>query len=230
MLLSTYFLQLFKGEGIDDSVQVRRTQTCTHWLMIKPYINVRYDRLHRDRVWNDNDAAHQLPVASFNLPHTPEQPLRLGWWPWAILLFISGQRSTRHLPLSLWNTNQQWDALGAAICSHWNNHDCFKQPSRDQMAAFEDSSKVLIFWPIRCLKSISECVTKNLKINNLASWLFHTWDCSELFTQLWKQTCFTCWLQPFQLLCIFLFFITVSSHTVVRGLSVFWSGSLKRNK
>lgn len=40
------FLQLFKGEGIDDLVQVRRTQTCTCWLMIKLYINVRYDRLH----------------------------------------------------------------------------------------------------------------------------------------------------------------------------------------
>lgn len=40
------FLQLFNREGIDDLVQVRRTQTCTRWLMIKLYINVRYDRLH----------------------------------------------------------------------------------------------------------------------------------------------------------------------------------------
>ena len=49
------------------------------WLMIKPYINVRYDRLHRDGVWNANDAVHQLSAASFNLRHMPEQPLRLGW-------------------------------------------------------------------------------------------------------------------------------------------------------
>lgn len=33
--------------------------------MIKPYINVRYDRLHRDGVQNPNDAAHQLSFASF---------------------------------------------------------------------------------------------------------------------------------------------------------------------
>lgn len=58
MLSSTHFFQLYKGEGIDNSVQVRRTQTCARWLMIKPYINVRYDGLHRDGVWNANDAAH----------------------------------------------------------------------------------------------------------------------------------------------------------------------------
>lgn len=148
MLLSTRFLRPFKGEGIDDSVQVCRTQTCTRRLMIKPYINVRYDRLHRDGVWNANDATHQLSVTSFDLPHTPEQPLRLGWWPWAILLFISGQRGARHLPLSPWNTNQQWDALGAAICSHCNNHRYFKHPSRDQTAEFEDSSKVPMSCPL----------------------------------------------------------------------------------
>lgn len=73
------FLQFSKGEGIGNSVQVRRTQTCARWLMTKLYINVRYDRLHRDGVWNANDAAHQLSVASFDLSHTPEQPLTLSW-------------------------------------------------------------------------------------------------------------------------------------------------------
>lgn len=65
VILPTRFLQLFKGEGTADSEQVRRTQTCASWLMIKPYINVRYDRLHRDGVRNANDAAHQLSFASF---------------------------------------------------------------------------------------------------------------------------------------------------------------------
>lgn len=133
VLLTTHFLQLFKGGGIDDSVQVRRTQTCAHWLMTKPYINVGYDRLHRDGVWNANDAARQLSVTSFDLPHTPEQPLRrsgdLGLYCYSLV-----DREARHLPLSPWNTNQQWDALGAAICSHSNNHRCFQQPSRDQTA------------------------------------------------------------------------------------------------
>lgn len=107
----TRFPQLFKGEGTDDSEQVRRTQTCAHWLMIKPYINVRYDRLQRDGVQNPNDAAHQLSFASFASLTRLHSSLHLtgdlGRYCYSLV-----DRDVLATFRYLWNTNQRGGAEG----------------------------------------------------------------------------------------------------------------------
>lgn len=131
VILLTRFPRLFKGEGTDDSEQVRRTQTCAHWLMIKPYINVRYDRLHRDGVQNPNDAAHRLSFASFasltRLHSSVHLTGDLGRYCYSLVdrdvratfRYLCGTQTSAGMP------------GGAAICSHCNKHHCFKLPDRE---------------------------------------------------------------------------------------------------
>lgn len=88
----TCIVLLFKGDRRDHQIQMHHT----HRLMIKLYMDVHHHRPQGDGVLNANvvcnNAARMLCLHRFCLPHVPAQSLTLDWWPWAILLFISGQR------------------------------------------------------------------------------------------------------------------------------------------
>lgn len=69
----------------------------------------------------------------------------LAWWPWAILLFISGRRRAACLLSSYLYGTQTSDA---PICPHCNKHHCFKSAKcGDQPSALRDKRGVLLSCP-----------------------------------------------------------------------------------